>query len=450
MVLREAPSIEPRGRSRTPDADGDTSGARRAEARIFAGSTPARLTALAVALALVVLAAGAITMREVGGRQDTLHSLLADAEPLAYSAQRLYSALSVADAAAATAFLARGLEPTDVRANYSNAIAIASGEIVFASSGLAEGDATSRELLATVSEGLSVYTGLVETARANNRSGNPVGTSYLGSASAQMQTRILPAAQALHERQQERIAQIQRSYSSAPWLAISVPAAALLLLVAAQVFLAVRTRRRFTPALVVTTVATAVLLVWLMGAGLLSAVAAARAHAQGAGPLSELTAARISAQQARADETLGLVRRDGEDAYDADFDRLTADIGRLLAEYGEDGTRTVAIEEVDRASAAFSGWLDAHHRIREQLSTGQFQPAVDIATGPGPADSSATFDQLDSALGDAIEAARQTGRDSIGSASNALTALSGGAIVLTSVGVAGIVVGIWPRLREYR
>ena len=59
------------------------------------------------------------------------------------------------------------------------------------------------QLLGRVNAQLAVYTGLVETARTNNRAGNPVGSSYLSEASSLMQTQILPDAQRLYEETQQ-------------------------------------------------------------------------------------------------------------------------------------------------------------------------------------------------------------------------------------------------------
>ncbi|MDJ0001059.1 hypothetical protein QM787_27360, partial [Rhodococcus ruber] len=71
----------------------------------------------------------------------------------------------------------------------------------------------SRRLLASISTDLSVYSGLVETARANNRTGHPVGAAYLSEASTLMQTSMLPMAQQLHAQQEADVADTQRDYS---------------------------------------------------------------------------------------------------------------------------------------------------------------------------------------------------------------------------------------------
>lgn len=458
MALRQAPSIEPRGRSAAPD----TELTRRRDAEAFARSTPARISVIALVLGLLVLAAGAVTGAEVDRRQDTLLRLLAESEPLSYSAQDLYSALSVADAAATTAFLSPGLEPEAVRQRYLDAVGTASREIVAASAGLADASlaadtASSRDLLTDISSGLALYTGLIDTARANNRSGNPVGTSYLGAASAHMQQELLPRAQQLYERQHARVQEIQQDYSTPPWLVFTAPALAVVGLIIVQVRMARRTHRKLNPGMLISTVGVSVMLLWLMGSGLGSALAAGKAHSRGALPVSDLTAARIAAQQARGVETLELIRRDSTTDYEQQFADRLATVDQAIDTMRND---RIGIDPGPVADAA-SAWRDAHDHIRQLLVTGRFNDAVRVAIGDPDTEaagdpavpvgaSAQSFDRLDAAIDSAIVEARQTGRDAIGTASNALTALTGGAVGLTVLSLAGLVVGIWPRLREYR
>jgi hypothetical protein len=57
--------------------------------------------------------------------------------------------------------------------------------------------ATSKDLL-TLSTDLPVYTGEIETARADNRIGYPVGAAYLREATTLMNSSLLPAAENLY------------------------------------------------------------------------------------------------------------------------------------------------------------------------------------------------------------------------------------------------------------
>ncbi len=73
-----------------------------------------------------------------------------------------------------------------------------------------------------------------------------------------------------------------------------------------------------------------------------------------------------------------------------------------------------------------------------------------VAIGPGPSDSAAQFTAVDDALTDGIGTARDRLRSHVESAARVLTALGSGAIVLTLIAVGGIIIGLWPRLREYQ
>ena len=162
----------------------------------FLWTTPGRILTIGVVLSALVIASAFATSTTINDRQQALTTVLNHTEPLSFAAGQLYTTLSVADAAAATAFIA-GSEPRDVRQRYEQAITDASVAVTRASSGLT--DEPMVQLLGRVNAQLSVYTGLVETARTNNRAGNPVGSSYLSEASSLMQTQMLPDAQRLYE-----------------------------------------------------------------------------------------------------------------------------------------------------------------------------------------------------------------------------------------------------------
>ena len=456
MVTREIPSTQPHGvrgidasRSAEPGSSPSDPG-RRAEVREFVRSTPARLTATGIVLLLLTLTSGIVTVATVNGREATLQTLLAETEPLANSAQNLYSALSVADASATTAFISRGLEPEEVRDRYLRAVAVASAELVYATAGLASTDVDNARLLASISSGLTTYTGLVETARANNRAGNPVGSAYLGEASTLLQTTVLPMAQELHANQERRVADTQRSYSRPPWPAFAVLLVTVLALVASQMAMTRHSRRTLNPGLMVASASAVVLLAWLMVAGLFSSLDTGRALTRGATPLHELTDARITAQQVRAEETLKLVRREGDAPYDEAYREKSAHLTEVLSAYPPSESVTVARAEVARALVAWRDWAGAHERMDSLLDAGDYPAAAAIAVGNGPTDAPARFEEVDGALTEGIVDARQTLRSHIAAASNVLTALAEGAVVLTVIGLAGIVAGFWPRLREYR
>ena len=169
-----------------------------------AARTPGRLTVIAVGLVLLSLFTGLIATLSVQNRNDTITGLIDHREPLAAASQQVYRSLSDADATAASAFLSIGTEPAALRQRYERDVAEAGAALAKAASDSAgvEGAAAPVD---TLSRQMPVYTGLVETARANNRQGFPAGASYLREASELMRAKILPAAQDLYRVDAQRL-----------------------------------------------------------------------------------------------------------------------------------------------------------------------------------------------------------------------------------------------------
>ena len=168
----------------------------------FVSTTPGRILTIGLVLAALGGASAFATSTTINQRQQALTTVLNHTEPLSFAAGRLYTTLSVADAAAATAFIAQA-EPRPVRQRYEQAITDAAVAVTRASSGLT--DEPLVQLLGRINAELAVYTGLIEIARTNNREGNPVGSSYLSEASALMQSTILPDAARLYQETSERV-----------------------------------------------------------------------------------------------------------------------------------------------------------------------------------------------------------------------------------------------------
>ena len=154
--------------------------------------TPRTLWLLLVGLVLLSLVWGAVAVWVVSQRASGASDVVGVSEPLSVDGQQIYRALSDADATEATAFLAGGLEPLAARQRYLADIAQASRHLEAATA--AAGHSPAARNLATLSAGLPVYAGEVETARADNRLGYPLGAAYLRDASSLMRGTLLPAA----------------------------------------------------------------------------------------------------------------------------------------------------------------------------------------------------------------------------------------------------------------
>jgi hypothetical protein len=403
----------------------------------FLRATPGRMALVAVLLIAALLAVGATASKTVFDRQGQLETQRSHTEPLADAAQRIYGALSLANTTAATAFLSGGVEPQDVRDRYDAAIGQASAGLVTASNGVSPNDTHSLTLLTDISNQLAVYTGIVATARANNRAGRPIGVAYLSESSALMQQYLVPSAERLYASQSDAVIASGRSIGPSR-VVIAAAVLVLVLLVLSQVALARRSRRRLNPGLVLASVLMAVLVVWLTVAGQVSTQAATTARTHGGEPLDTAVSARILAQQARAEEILGLLKRGSDPMSDMRFDERTAQIGWLLDEH-----------RVDGAADALRGWMRSHDEIRQKLAAGDYPAAVAMARDDDPQHSTAQFTRLDSALRDDITRLRDRQRDGIAQAYTALNLLPPGAAAISVLAALAVAAGIAPRLSEY-
>jgi len=403
----------------------------------FFRATPGRMVLMAVVLVAALLAVGATASKTAFDRQAQLDTLRSHTEPLADAAQRIYGALSFANTTAATAFLSGGAEPHDVRDRYDAAIGQASAGLVTASNGLSPNDIRSLTLLTDISNQLAVYTGMIATARANNRAGRPIGVAYLSESSTLMQQDIMPAAERLYASQSAAVIESERSVGPSRAV-IAAAVVVLVLLVLSQAALARRSHRRLNPGLLLASVLMAVLVVWLTAAGLVSTHAATSARTHGGEPLDTAVSARILAQQARADEILGLLKRGSDTLSDIRFDERTAQIGWLLDKH-----------RVEGAADALHGWMRSHDEIRGKLAVGDYGGAVAIARDDAPQHSTAQFTELDSALRDNITQLRDRQRDGITDAYTALNLLPAGAAAISVLAALAVAAGIAPRLSEY-
>lgn len=412
----------------------------------FVNTTPGRILTIGVILAtLGILSAFAISTT-INERQNQLARVLDHTEPLSFAAGQLYTTLSVADAAAATAFIA-GSEPRAVRQRYEQAITDAAVAVTLASSDLT--DPPLVELLGRINAHLAVYTGLIETARTNNRMGNPVGSSYLSEASGLMQDTILPDAQRLYEETSARVDAETTASASIPAPVIIVVAATLGFGLFTHRWLARHTKRRVNIGLVAGGLAIAVMIVWVGTALAVSTASSRGAKNTAADSLRTVTNLAITAQQARADETLSLIRRGDEDLRKRSYYQRVDAMRQQLSDYlaRED---TVDKSGLAQADQLLDRWRQADVRINDYIAVGNYQAATQVALGNGEDDSTPAFDKLNDALSQGIQESRKQLRGDILSAHRVLSGTTVGGAMLSAGAALAVALGLWPRMSEYR
>lgn len=412
----------------------------------FISTTPGRILSIGIVLAFLGGLSAFATSTTINQRQQALTTVLNHTEPLAFAAGRLYTTLSVADAAAATAFIAQA-EPTAVRQRYEQAITDAAVAVTRAASGLT--DEPLVQLLGRINAELAVYSGLIETARTNNRADNPVGSSYLSEASMLMQQIILPDAQQLYRATSERVDSETTASTQIPAPVILVVATTALFGAFAHRWLARRTKRRINPGLVVGGLAILVMVVWVGTALTISTSASRSAKNTAAESLKTITNVAITAQQARADETLSLVWRGDDDARQKSFrqrlDAMQKELTRYLS-------RPDAVDKADLQDAdqLLARWRQANDRINSYISVGNYFAATDVALGSGDNNSTPAFNKLEAELNKAMNKSRDQLRSEILDARRGLSGATVGAVVLSLGAALAVALGLWPRLSEYR
>jgi tetrahydromethanopterin S-methyltransferase subunit F len=406
-------------------------------------------------LACVALA-WALGFSAVSHRQQGIRTVATDVQPVVVESRRIESLLSGADASAANSFLAGGVEPADQRARYLANTKQAQDELARAAAG-GGASARARDAIRTIAESTTTYAGLVESARANNRQGFPVGAGYLRRATALLNTTILPAADRLHE---DSVVRLDAGYAAAGGIAaaVGVVVAAVVLfvaLVAAQVFLRRRTNRVFNVGMVAATAVSVLLIGWTLFSLVTEGnqVAAARDRTDA---LNTLAQARVTAFGAKSDESFALIARgNGASKYDAlrgavkDLGGPNFNSGFL----GEAVRRAAAGEErssMSSAVAAFKSFLAAHANIEQLDSTGQSQQAIAAALAAGPGTANGAFDAFDQAIQRVSVLTQQEFDGHIRSARGHITGLAIG-ISLAFLLVAILVLyGFQQRIGEYR
>ena len=412
----------------------------------FISTTPGRILTIGIILAILGAATASATSTTIYTRQQVLTTVLNHTEPLSFSAARLYTTLSVADAAAATAFIAQ-TEPSSVRQRYEQAITDAAVAVAWASSGLS--NVPLMQLLGRINAELAVYTGLIEIARTNNRAGNPVGSAYLSEASMLMQSTILPDAQHLYRATSARVDAETTASTRIPLPVIVVVGATVIFGLFSHRWLARRTRRRINPGLVVGGLAILVMIAWVGTALTISTASSRIAKDAAAASLTTITNLAIVAQQARADETLSLIRRDNEEARAQSFNQRIHIMHEQLQTYLS-SNNAINKTQLHSADQLLDRWRQANDRINTYISVGNYRAATQVALGNGKEDSTPAFDKLDRALSTTMELSRNQLRRDILNAYRGLSGAQVGGVVLSLGAAIAVALGLWPRMAEYR
>ncbi|WP_354642645.1 hypothetical protein [Kitasatospora camelliae] len=421
--------------------------------RRAAGTPPGRLRVAGAVLAGVVLLFGAVTAWQVDTRAEASGRLLSSSGPLSQDAAEIYRSLADADTAAASGFLLAAQEPPELRKRYEDDLATASGLLARAAARTTASSEAQR-WVAELNRQLPQYAGLVETARANNRLGLPLGSAYLRYASALMQDSMLPSAQRLVDAESRQLKADYAEAKSVPWAALVLAVLALGVLGRYQLAQFRRTNRVFNPGLVAATGAVLAVSGWLAVGGVAARVALDDSWRLGARPLQELDRVRIAALQAHTAENLDLVARGGSELYGRRWTDAATPLAGPTRMPGSIAWAVVVTSgpargPMEEAEKQFAAWQARHGEAAEKSARGEYDAALGLTLG-GPDTAAGAFGAMDQAFGRAAVADRQEFERAADGVAGGLEALAAGAGVLAVLAAVGVARGVGRRLAEYR
>lgn len=399
--------------------------------------TPGRLGLAQIASVLACLAIGIAGFVAGTGQANDLDSAHDDAADLV-DTQDLRNHLVSADAAATSAFLVGGLEPPATRESYTRDL----GEAARAVPSLAARAPERADHLAAISDAIQRYAGLVESARANNRQGFPVGTGYLDLASATLREDVLPVLDDVTERLTDRMGGHLTTVSMRQNTLVVV-LAGLLALVLVQWWLAHRTHRMISPWLVSATVLALIGSICI-SVGVIGGNAVARDVAGGSYAATVATSAALAeATDAKSQESFTLIKRGSGQEHEDRFRESTAVAGRLLVASDK------AADAQRPTSDLLATWLERHDRIRELDDSGRWDDAVSAAISLGDDSATTAFEDFsDQARQDIERTGEHAGSRLVGASQVARA--TGWIALLAGLLAAGMTTtGIWARQKEY-
>lgn len=404
-----------------------------------ASSSPTRLRAAQAAVAVVCVLLGVMVAVSASTRRADLDRA-SRASRLVVAAQDLGAALGTADAASANAFLAGGVDQPEQRARYSAALDAATAALQVAAE-TAESD-EARSAVQQLTQLLPTYTGLVETARANNRQQLPLGAAYLRSASQLLRTDAATQLDALRAAGDASFRAVDQNLVAGvggPLFAVALFVAIVLVLV--QFWLSRRTRRLLNFGMVGATLLVLIGLFWVVNAVSYSSTRAVTAMQSGYDDLSALSAIRADAYDQQTFSTFALVDRGSRDSFNAKAATAANDVDTRIA--------ALATGSLD------AGWVryrDLSRRVTATDTGGSYATARDQLTAPisAPSSVSGAFAQFDRTVVDEVNVSREVLTSGLADARRPMDRLR---VIGVVIGLLAAAVGAWglqQRINEYR
>jgi hypothetical protein len=418
--------------------------------REWRATTPGKLLVVLVLTVAGAVVFGAVATSAERSRDRAASAVATQTESLLVHAVTLYTKLSDANATATTTFATGGPEPPAARAHYLADLRSASDALVALTRGIGRSSQAS-SALATISEQLPVYSGLVEAARANNRQGYPVGAAYLRQASTRLTGTILPAADGLYSTEARQLTGDYGTGTGTGALVVLLVAivVALAVLLLAQRFVARVSRRTLNVPMVAGTIVLLGVSIWAV-VGLLNEQSSLSSARRASDSVEVLSATSVLLSRAQSDQSLTLVNRGSDEVDPLDFKQVMAHLDGSTGLVADAAQRARAAGEAGSA-AALTGGFRQYRALNAQIGgyedEGLTAQAIATATGPR---ATAVSSGLNADLNGQIASAQGRFATEAHDAASSLSGLSIAIPLLTLVAAILAVLGLRRRLEEYR
>lgn len=349
--------------------------------------------------------------------------------------QEIQSSLLHADALATNAFLVGGLEDPDQRAEYDATIESVLRKIAEA----ADAQPADQAVLQDLNVAVNGYALAVTDARGNNRQGFPVGAEYLSGASTQIRADAIPILTALVDANTDRAEGSMNGQHPFWLLLIGVVTLAGLFWLNQQ--LARHFRRRFNKGIAIA----AVIVLGVTAVGVLGAWIRDSSNDSLRDGDLELAigqaGARTAANDAKANESLALIKRGSGAAYVTGWDASAAALDASLE----------GLDASDRADteAQWDAYVAVYQQIRKLDDDGDWAGARDLATKSGSGGSSDLLDELDASSADIVAKASDHVVDELDSGRGVALLISALSLLLGVVAAISVSRGIGERRKEF-
>jgi hypothetical protein len=432
--------------ARTRRRRGAGAGAAAGWVRDRLATTPGRLVLVSILVVVGAVLFGAIATGAEQSRERAAKAARSQTEPLLVQAKNLYTSLSDANATVATGLLSGGVETTANRIRYLADLRTATNALsrLTSESGTS---AASPVALSTIADQLPVYSGLVETARANNRQGFPIGAAYLRQAVALSTGSMLPAADRIYRAEAQRLNDDYHTGTATSTLVTfaAASAVALILLLLAQWYVARISRRILNVPMLAATVGVAAIAVWGVVALINEQNSLSTAQKHGSDSVEVLSASTVLLSRAQGDLSLALVNRGTDETDQLDLTAVERALTPLTHEISVLARRTGTTPAADRFDVDYGSYQAQTNRIKELQNNGELPAALALE----PA-TSALSDRLSSDLGGQVQAAQGRFTTAATDATAALGGLAFAIPVITVLAAVAALLGLRERINEYR